>query len=70
MVEVLRISDNHSGIFGLVVKIGHGSINQDKRCYNTSVTHEHPFVDTDVSIRIVTQFFIDVNEQSELSRCI
>jgi hypothetical protein len=30
---------------GLVIKIGHGRINEDKRCYNPSGVHENSFVD-------------------------
>lgn len=46
---------------GLVVKIGHGRINQDKRCYNPSGVHENSFVDADLSTHIVAKFFMDVN---------
>jgi len=29
----------------VMIKIRHGSINQDKRCYNPSGVHEHSFAD-------------------------
>jgi hypothetical protein len=29
----------------VMIKIGHGSINQDKRCYNPSGVHENSFAD-------------------------
>jgi hypothetical protein len=30
-----------------MIKIGHGGINQDKRCYNPSGVHENSFADAD-----------------------
>ncbi len=55
----------HSGThIGLVVKIGHGRINQHKRCYNPCGVHENFFASVDLSTHIVAKFFMDVNEQS------
>jgi hypothetical protein len=45
----------------LMVKIGHGSINQYKSCYNPSGVHENSFADADLSTHIVAKFFMDVN---------
>ena len=55
---------NSGTYIGLVVKIGHGRINQDKRCDLPCGVHENSFVDVDLRIHIVTKFFMDVNEQS------
>ena len=58
----------HSGTHvGLVIKIGHGRINQDKRCYNPSSVHENSYADVDLSTHILAKFFMDVNEQSGLN---
>jgi hypothetical protein len=46
---------------GLMVKIHHRGINQDKRCYNPSGVHENSFADADLSTHIVAKFFMDVN---------
>ena len=55
----------HSGTHvGLVIKIGHGRINQHKRCNHPSGVRENSFADADLSIHIVAKFFMDVNEQS------
>jgi hypothetical protein len=45
----------------LMVKIGHGSIDQYKSCYNPSGVHENSFADADLSTHIVAKFFMDVN---------
>jgi hypothetical protein len=45
----------------VMIKMCHGCINQDKRCYNPSGVHEHSFADADLSTHIVAKFFMDVN---------
>jgi hypothetical protein len=46
---------------GLMIKMRHGSINQDKRCGHTTGVHEHSFADADLCNHIVATFFMDVN---------
>ena len=55
---------NSCAYVGLVIKIGHGRINEDKRCYNPSGVHENFSADVDLSIHIVAKLFIGVNQQS------
>ena len=51
---------------GLVIKIDHDRIDEDKRCGHPNDVNEHSCADVELSIHIVAKFFMDVNEQSWL----